>query len=70
MQTCAPLPAPTVAVDALPGFALSQAISSLASFGGRSFLPMIINGVALMSDSGCISSNASCAAGYIAPAPT
>ncbi len=70
MQTCAPLPAPTVAADALPGFALSHAISSLASFGGRSFLPMIINGVALTSDSGCISSNASCAIGYIAPAPT
>src|SRR6266849_7073656 len=69
-QTCAPLPAPTVAADALPGFALSQAISSFASFGGSAFLPMIISGVALISDTGRISKSASCATGYIAPDPT
>src|SRR5262249_60349033 len=61
---------PTVAAEALPGFALSQAISSWAFFGGSAFLPMIISGVALIRDTGCISSTASCAAGYIAPAPT
>jgi hypothetical protein len=54
----------------LPGFALSQAISSFAFFGGSAFLPMIISGVALIRDTGCNSSTASCAAGYIAPAPT
>src|SRR5262249_54967766 len=31
---------------------------------------MIISGVALIRDTGCNSSTASCAAGYIAPAPT
>jgi hypothetical protein len=54
----------------LPGFALSQAISSWAVFGASAFFPMIINGVALIRDTGCNSSTASCAAGYMAPAPT
>ena len=44
---------PTVAADALPGFALSQAISSLAFFGGSAFLPTIISGVALIREIGC-----------------
>ena len=34
------------------------------------FLPTIISGVALISDTGASSVNASCAAGYMAPAPT
>ena len=37
-----------VAADALPGFALSHAISSPAFCGGNAFLPTIISGVALI----------------------
>ena len=39
-----PLPTPIVPADALPGFALSQAISSFMSFAGRVFFPMIQSG--------------------------
>jgi hypothetical protein len=42
----------------LPGFSLSQAINSRA-FCGSAFLPTIINGVALIRDTGCNSSRAS-----------
>ena len=41
---CAALPEPTETIDALSGFALSQAISSFASFAGKAFLPTMIMG--------------------------
>jgi hypothetical protein len=51
-HTCAALPAPTLAAEALSGFALSQAISSLASFTGNAFFPTINIGANVSSDTG------------------
>ena len=50
---CAALPAPTVPKVLGFGFDFSQAISSAAFFGGKSFLPTIHNGAAASNEIGC-----------------
>ncbi len=52
MQTCAALPTPTVATEALFGLALSQAINSVPSFAGNAVLPTIMSGDAETIDTG------------------
>ena len=46
-QTCAPLPAPTIAAVAWSGFDFSQAISSLPSFTGNPVRPAKMSVVVL-----------------------
>ena len=70
MHMWMPPPTPVVPVAPRAGLALSQAISSFRSFGGRSLLPMIQSGPIDSSEIGWKSSTKSNGIEYITLPPT